>query len=312
MKAKALDPFAAALVFVLCVIWGFNQVVAKLALADLGPIAQTGARSAIGFVCVVAYVLLTRRRVFEIDGTEAAGALTGALFTVEFIALYESLRFTTAARATVFIYSTPFFVALGAAFLLKDERLRPIQWVGLGVAFLGVVCALVGRASGGELIGDGLALFAAALWGATTLLIKATPLRRADPAKVLLYQIGFATLAAPLAAYALGEPAPTHLSAMTVAALLWQGVLVVGVSYGLWFWTLTRYAAAQLSAFTFVSPVVGVFAGWLVFGETITGGFALAIVLVLAGLALVNWPRGGRKAGGAAARQFIAENRKSD
>jgi drug/metabolite transporter (DMT)-like permease len=38
-------------------------------------------------------------------------------------------------------------------------------------------------------------------------------------------------------------------------------------------------------------PLVGVFAGWLVFGEKVTAAFALAIALVLAGLALVNWPR---------------------
>ena len=49
---------------------------------------------------------------------------------------------------------------------------------------------------------------------------------------------------------------------------------MVGVSYALWFWLLTRYAAAQLSAFTFITPLVGVFAGWLVFGEAVTTGFA--------------------------------------
>ena len=177
-----------------------------------------------------------------------------------------------------------------AAFLLKDERLRPRQWAGLAFAFLGVACGLAGQAPGGGLIGDALALLAAALWGATIILIKATPLKRADPIKVLLYQIGFATIAAPVAAYALGEALPAHLSATTVASLLWQGVAVVGVSYALWFWVLTRYKAAQLSAFTFITPLVGVFAGWLVFGETITPGFALAIALVVAGLALVNWP----------------------
>ena len=118
MPAKALAPPGAALVFALCVLWGFNQVVVKVALPDVGPIAQTGIRSGVGAICVVAYALLTNRRVFKIDGTEAAGALAGALFTAEFIALYESLRFTTAARATVFIYAAPFFVAVGAAFLL--------------------------------------------------------------------------------------------------------------------------------------------------------------------------------------------------
>ena len=290
MKAKPLDPFAAALTLMLCVVWGFNQVVVKLALPDMGPVAQTGIRSGIGVVCVVAFALFTRRRIFEIDGTEATGALAGALFTAEFIALYESLRFTTAARATVFIYAAPFFVALGAAFLLKDERLRRIQWAGLAFAFLGVASGLAGRTPGGGLIGDALALLAAGLWGATIILIKATPLKRADPIKVLLYQIGFATIAAPVSAYALGEALPAHLLATTVASLLWQGVAVVGVSYALWFWVLTRYKAAQLSAFTFITPLVGVFGGWLVFGETITPGFALAIGLVVAGLALVNWP----------------------
>jgi drug/metabolite transporter (DMT)-like permease len=291
MTAKSLDPLAAGLTFALCVVWGFNQVVVKLALPDAGPIAQTGIRSAIGVVCVAAYALLTKPRIFALDGTEAAGVLAGALFTAEFVALFESLRFTTAARATVFIYAAPFFVALGAAFLLKDERLRPVQWAGLALAFLGLISGFAGRAPGGGAIGDALALLAAGLWGATTIVIKATPLKRADPLKVLLYQIAVATVAAPIAAYAFGEAAPGHLSATAVASLLWQGVAVVGVSYALWFWVLTRYAAPQLSAFTFVSPIVGVFAGWLVFGETITPGFALAIILVIAGLALVNWPR---------------------
>jgi drug/metabolite transporter (DMT)-like permease len=290
MQARPLDAFASALVFALCIVWGFNQVVVKLALPEVGPITQAGVRSGVGALCVIAYALITRRRIFEIDGTEAAGAVAGALFTAEFIALFESLRFTTAARATVFIYAAPFFVALGAAFLLKDERLRPIQWVGLAFAFVGVVCGFVGRTKGGGLAGDALALFAAALWAATTMTIKATPLKRIDPLKVLLYQIGFAALAAPLAAYAFGEAPPMHLSATSLGSLLWQGVVVAGVSYALWFWTLTRYAVAQLSAF----PLVGVLAGWLVFGETLSWGFALAIALVLAGLALVNWPQGRR------------------
>ncbi|MGO9419646.1 DMT family transporter [Roseiarcus sp.] len=291
MQTKPLDAFAASLTFLLCVVWGFNQVVVKLALADVGPIAQTGIRSAIGLVCVVAYALVAKRRIFRIDGTEAAGALAGALFTAEFIALYESLRWTTASRATVFIYAAPFFVALGAVFLLKNERLRRVQWAGLVLAFVGVALAMIGRTPGGGLLGDALALLAAALWGATTLVIKATPLRRADPIKVLLYQIAVAALVAPFAAVAFGEPSPTHASATTLAALLWQGIAVVGVSYSLWFWVLKHYSAPQLSAFTFVSPLVGVFAGWRVFEDAITPAFAVAIALVVAGLTLVTRPR---------------------
>ena len=40
MKARPLDPLAASLTLALCVLWGFNQVVAKIALVDVGPIAN--------------------------------------------------------------------------------------------------------------------------------------------------------------------------------------------------------------------------------------------------------------------------------
>jgi drug/metabolite transporter (DMT)-like permease len=181
ITTRPLDRFAAALTLVLCIVWGFNQVVAKEALAEIGPIGQTGVRSAIGVVCVVLYAALAKRRIFLFDGSEAAGLFAGLLFTAEFIALYESLRWTTASRATVFIYAAPFFVALGALLVLKAERLRPTQWLGLALAFTGVAVGLVRPTPGGGWLGDALALLAAALWGATTVLIKATPLRRVDP-----------------------------------------------------------------------------------------------------------------------------------
>ena len=75
MHARPLDAFAATLIFVLCIVWGFNQVAVKLALPDVGPIAQTGIRSGVGALCVIVYALATRRRIFEIEGAEAAGAL---------------------------------------------------------------------------------------------------------------------------------------------------------------------------------------------------------------------------------------------
>lgn len=291
MSPRPLDRFAAALTLALCVLWGFNQVVVKAALPEIGPIWQTGARSAVGCGCVAAYALLTGRRVFVRDETEVAGVIAGLLFAAEFIALYESLRWTTAARATVFIYASPFFVALGALVFLKAESLKPIQWLGLALAFAGVAVGLAKPTPGGDVVGDALALVAAALWGATTLVITATSLRRVDPAKTLLYQIGVAALAAPLAAALFGEKPPTHLSLFSIGLLLWQGVVVVGASYAAWFWLLKTYRAPQLVAFTFVTPLVGVFAGWLTFGEQVTPAFAAAIALVVAGVALVNWPR---------------------
>ena len=286
--AKPLDRFAILLMSVLCAAWGGNQVAAKIALHDFGPMTQCALRNGIGTVLVGGYAAAFRRQVFSRDGTYALGALAGVLFTLEFVLLFFAVERTTAASAVVFLFTAPFFVALGAVVVLPSERLAPWQWGGVALAFLGVALGFY-RPAGG-LLGDALALGAAAAWGATTLLIKATRLRAMDPTKLLLYQIVVATLlSAPLALW-MGEPFPARPSAGAVAALLYQGALVVGVTYLVWFWLLQRYRAPELSALTFIAPVVGVLEGWLALGETPTPSFLLALLGVAAGIVLVSWP----------------------
>ncbi len=287
---KPLDRFAIALMSLLCVVWGGNQVAAKLALADFGPMTQCALRNGIGALCVAAYAAALRPGVFRFDGNWGAGLMAGVLFTLEFVFLFFAVERTTAASAVVFLFTAPFFVALGAIAFLPAERLGLRQWLGVALAFGGVALGFYRPGAGASLWGDALALLAGAAWGATTLWIKATRLRFMDPTKTLLYQIVVATLlSAPLAIW-LGEPAPLRPSAVAVAAILYQAVLVVGLTYLVWFWLLTRYRAPELSALTFISPVVGVLAGWFVLGERPTAAFALALAGVAGGILLLSRP----------------------
>jgi len=287
---RPLDRYAVLLMAMLCGSWGFNQVAAKLALADFGPISQAGLRSAIGSLVLGAYALRFKPEVWRSDGTFAAGLAVGLLFTLEFVLLFVAVKLTTAASAIVFIYTAPFFVALGARIFLPLERLRRRQWLGMALAFAGVAAGLYRPATGASLSGDLLAIAGAAAWGGTTVVIKATSLRSADATKTLLYQTVVSAVLCPIVAFAAGERWPSHVSALAVASLAYQSIWVVGVTYLVWFWLLRVYSAAQLSAFTFVTPVVGVFAGWLVLDERLTPSFAAAMALVGAGIALVNWP----------------------
>src|SRR5579863_5772106 len=287
---RPLDRFAIVLMSVLCVVWGGNQVAAKLALADFGPMTQCALRNGIGALCVAAYAAWRRPNVFRRDANFGAGVAAGVLFTVEFVALFFAVERTTAASAVVFLFTAPFFVALGAIAFLPAERLARRQWLGVAVAFGGVAFGFYRPGAGSSLTGDALALLAGAAWGATTLLIKATPLRSMDPTTTLLYQIVVATLLSTPLAIWLREPAPLSPSALAVAAILYQSVLVVGVTYVTWFWLLSRYRAPELSALTFISPIVGVLEGWLALGERPTPAFGLALAGVAGGIVLLSWP----------------------
>ena len=105
--------------------------------------------------------------------------------------IYRGLLLTSASRAVVFLYTAPFFVALGS-YLFLGERLRASQWGGLALCFAGVALAIgvpQANVDANVLLGDLLIVGGGALWAATTLLVKATALIKAPAEKGLGYQV---------------------------------------------------------------------------------------------------------------------------
>src|SRR5216110_625964 len=127
-------PGAIALMLMLCLSWGFNQIAVKLVLPDVPPMLQALARS-IGALPVLLVIGWFRGvKFFERDGTLWAGVIAGVIFGIEFVLIYRGLLLTSASRVVVFLYVAPFFVALGS-FVFLCERLRAPQWGGLALSF---------------------------------------------------------------------------------------------------------------------------------------------------------------------------------
>jgi drug/metabolite transporter (DMT)-like permease len=84
------------------------------------------------------------------------------------------------------------------------------------------------------------------------------------------------------------NPAP---SALAIAAVAYQALYVVPVTFVIWFALIVRYSAGRLSAFTFLTPLFGVAAGYFVLGDPLTPSFLVAVALVTIGLILVNRAR---------------------
>src|SRR3569832_341227 len=165
-----LDSLAISLLVASCLFWGFQQILIKTTVGEVPPLWQAslrfvGATALLWIWCAVRGVKL-----FERDGTLPAGLLAGALFAGEFTCIYLGLRDTTASRLTVFLYTSPFFVALVLPRFVSAEKLRSMQWTGLVIAFAAVSAAfsegfVASGATAGHLRGDALALAAGILWG---------------------------------------------------------------------------------------------------------------------------------------------------
>jgi drug/metabolite transporter (DMT)-like permease len=287
---RPLSPGAIALMLMLCLTWGLNQIAVKLALPDIPPMLQAMMRSA-GAVPVLLLIARVRGvRMFASDGTLGAGLFAGLLFGIEFLLIFRGLAMTSASRAVVFLYTAPFFVALGS-YQFLGERLRPLQWGGLGLSFAGVALAIgipQADVDAKMLLGDLYIVGGASLWAATTLLVKASALRRAPPEKALGYQVSVSVPVLALAAWMSGETLTRVPGPLALSLMAYQAFWVVGLTFLLWVGLVKTYSASKLSAFTFITPLFGVVASYLILNESLTPVFGAAALLVIAGLYLVN------------------------
>ena len=291
-SARPLSAGAVALMLMLCLSWGFNQIAVKLVLPDVPPMLQALSRS-IGALPVLLIIGWVRGvRLFARDGTLWPGLSAGLIFGIEFVLIYRGLLLTSASRAVVFLYTAPFFVALGS-YLFLGERLRASQWGGLALCFAGIALAIgvpQANVDASVLLGDLLIVGGGALWAATTLLVKATALIKAPAEKGLGYQVALSIPILGLAAWITGEKITHAPHVLSLSLLAYQAFWVVGLTFTLWFALVKAYSASKLSAFTFITPLFGVVASYFIMHDTLTPAFGAAALLVIAGLYLVNRP----------------------
>ena len=247
-----LDALAISLLLGCCVFWGLQQVLIKATLAEIPPMFQAslrlwGATALLWLWCLARGVPLFTR-----DASLKAGLVAGSLFAAEFACIYIGLQYTTASRLTVFLYTSPFWVAVLVPLWVKSEKLSGLQWLGLVCAFAGVVFALregfVGSGTA-TLRGDVLGLAAGMLWGLTTLVIRASGLTKISAEKLLFYQLAVSAAAFPMLSFALGEAWVGRFSSFAITSLLLQTVVGAFASYLAWMWMLGRYPATKISVF---------------------------------------------------------------
>lgn len=293
---KPMDVTATSLMVLLCALWAIQQVVIKAVAHDIPPTLQIALRSGIGMVCI-AWVMKRWRISFALHkGPWKAGLVAGGMFAIEFLFIGEGLRYTSASHMVIFLYTAPIFTALGLHWLLPQERLSGLQWLGIGLSFAGIVTAFLGGFLQSTLdpktiLGDTYALLAGLFWGLTTVVLRCTGLNRIHAAQTAQYQLGMAFVGLLLISFLMGQWEGVHWSTVAVSAVVAQGLLIAFLTMLIWFWLLTVYNASQLASFSFLTPIFGVTFGVLILDEPLSINFIAGSIMVILGVAFVNYPR---------------------
>ncbi len=287
-RKSTVDAFGAVALTAFALHLAFNQVVIKVTAGGFSPVFAAGLRSA-GAVFVLLLWMYLRGVSFRMP-REAWGwaVVSGLLFAFEFMCLYNALDVSTVSRSSVIFYSMPLWLALASVVFLPDEGLTKRKVLGLALAFGGVVIALAERGDGQiSWTGDILALCSALSWAGIVLVVRVTPLAHVPPEQQLISQVMISApillLLAPLFGPMLREVEAIHLWGMA-----FQIIGVASLGFLAWFWLMKRYPANSVASFSFISPVASVLLGWVLLGEKIAPSIWIALVLVAAGITLIN------------------------
>ena len=288
-----LDALAIALLIACCAFWGFQQILIKFAVKEIPPLWQASLRMWGATALLWVWCAWRGVPLFQRDGTLRAGLLAGLLFAGEFCFIYLGLMHTSASRLTVFLYTSPFVVAILLPRVVPGERLRRLQWIGLVIAFSAVAIAfsegfLHTSPVVGQWRGDLMGLAAGILWGLTTLTIRASRLTSASAEKTLFYQLAVTALVAPLLSLALGEAWGLRYGGLAWGSLVLQTAVGAFASYLTWMWMLRHYPATQMATFTFLTPVFALVFGIVLLGEPLTPQLMVALAGVALGIVLVS------------------------
>jgi drug/metabolite transporter (DMT)-like permease len=286
-----LDLKAVIILIVVTLFWGFNYPAIKISNQGVSPIFASTLRSVIASICGLIYCLRKEKRLFHTDVMLFHGVMVGLLFGAEFACIYFGLLYTDASRSVLFVYLSPFVVAIGAHFFLKGDRLTFLKILGLVLAFTGIFVVFGGRpktAKGTMVLGDILQITAAVLWGATTLYIKKFMANRVEPIHTFLYQLVFSIPILLIVSIILEPKWIYKIDPYIVGSLFYQSVIIAFLTYLVWFKLIHNYSVSRLSAFTFFTPIFGVLFGILFLHEELTVSLMIGLPMVSMGIFLVN------------------------
>jgi O-acetylserine/cysteine efflux transporter len=281
---------AAALAIV--VIWGLNFLAMKFALHDFTPFQLGAARYVFAALPLVLWV---RRPGLHWKWVVLYGLCQGV---GQFGFLFSALKVgMTASLASVLMQTQVFFTALFGFLLLHERPSRQLQ-IGLALAALGLVCfglnyLTPGAAAGTTAWGFALSLCAAAMWAASNIVARKAQQAGGsfDPLAFVVWS-ALAPILPFIALTAWLDPVATHWRWTDASAQSWVSVAFLGwvatvAAYSMWTGLLKRHPANRVAPFSLGVPVVGITAGMLVLGESVSPWQWAGIVLVVAALACV-------------------------
>ena len=294
------------LVFVVLV-WGLSPTLFKIALQEVQPLTFVMMRFALlSVVAVVALLVEAARRPiirpFHISRRDLAPLIVSGLsgYGIYQIFYIEGLYRTTAFASALFSATVPLWSAVLLA-LLRLERIRPVQWVGILVSLCGIAWFLSVARTPSEapvdraltpasiVLGNALSFAGAGLFALYGVVNKRLA-RRYSPPELMCYTLLIGTLAlAPFGVASLVQQNWSHVTWQLWVILPYSVFFPIYITYSIWNWAIGKRGVGYVTLYNYAVPVMGGVVAFFALGEGLSATQGLAAAVVLGGMLLARW-----------------------
>jgi O-acetylserine/cysteine efflux transporter len=284
---RSLDILLLALVQL---IWGANYAIQKDAIAAFPPLLLVGIAYAIIAVALTPFTRRTHSPQWKL------ALLAFASCTLPTGMTFFGLAHCPVSLGTLLMQmQVPFGIAVAWVLGRGKPDLRNIA--GIIVALAGAAIVIGLPSFEGETWGWSFVVVGSCIWASCQAIL---PMVTRDEG--LRLYAGLSRHATPqvLIASALFEAgqwdAITDASLLAWGEVLFGALIAAALCFSLWYKLLMRVPADKILPFLLLMPAAGVLAGWLMLGETLSTGLLFGGAIIIAGLAIILWPRKAEKA----------------
>ncbi len=276
------------LVLMLCTLWGGLVVSVKVGLEGIPPILLAVMRFGVALVCVYAWTRVAGVSLYVARGDRLIITVPALVMAAQILFLNIGAKQTSGSHAVLFMQTYPFFVAAIAHYIIPGDRLTLMKVVGLVLAGGGMMLTIYDEAGGPSTpLGDVLVICSSTCL-AIQIMINKVLVRRISPVAVIFWQNVVVLPVFTVLWVSTEWQLPVTIDLPILAAVIYQGAIVAGFCFLVWIRLLQRHSATQISSFFFTTPLFGVLLSWLILGDQVTTYLTGGLVLLAAGLWVVN------------------------
>jgi drug/metabolite transporter (DMT)-like permease len=275
-------------------IWGANFSIVKVALRDFPEVAFNATRLAVATMVFLGVIFATPARsrlqaLTRKDWLELAflGLIGTFLYQFCFV---SAVKRTSVGNGSLIIGVSPIVIALMSA-LVGHERIRPVRWLGIGVAMFGLYL-VVGRGldmTGQTWRGDALMMAGVICW-ATYSVASQGILKRHSPLVViaLTFSIGATLYVLTMTPVLIAVDWPA-ISGFSWMMMLTSALLALNLSYWIWYTGLKRLGGSRTSVYSYLTPVVAMSVAAMWLDEPIAANQIAGAAAILGGLLVTRF-----------------------